>query len=55
MDFVMHMFPGFWSTTLQYFCLVLGSYYSYLYLKSIYFYSRVYSKVGVFSKVGLSS
>ena len=25
-------------------CLVLGSYYSYLYLKSIYFFSRVYSK-----------
>ena len=24
--------------------LVLGSYYSYLYLKSIYFFSRVYSK-----------
>ena len=24
--------------------MVLGSYYSYLYLKSIYFFSRVYSK-----------
>ena len=37
---------GFGVLYFNTFCLVLGSYFIYLYLKSIYFFSRVYSTVG---------